>query len=171
MFNSFVKQLEACQCWASPAQLCQRLCVRVVSCISTPAPRSHNYNFVKALLFSRNGSTFIRVHPRPLLPPLLQFLQSMSDIIQEKLSSLLQQAKDTHAQFEKMELGGQYDQQWAAWYADYLVTSGLPGLIGSEPDVDQLASQLNEIIQRHKAERTAEDWADYSARELLQAYS
>lgn len=92
----------------------------------------------------------------------------MADIIQEKLSVLLQQAKEAHQQFEKMELGGQFDEQWPAWYADYLVTSGLPGLIGNEPDVDQLASQLNEIVQRHQAERTAENWADYTAHELLQ---
>ena len=95
----------------------------------------------------------------------------MSDIVQQKLSALLQQAKEAHLQFEKIELGGQFDEQWAAWYADFLVTSGLVGLVGKEPDVDQLASQLNEILQRHKAERTAEDWADYAARELLQTYS
>ncbi len=91
----------------------------------------------------------------------------MPDIVTQKLSELLQQAKDAHAQFEKVELGGQYDEQWAAWYADYLVTSGLPGLLGHEPDIDQLSNLINEIIQRHKAERTAENWADYTARELL----
>jgi hypothetical protein len=80
----------------------------------------------------------------------------------------LQKAKEAHNQFEKIELGGQFDEQWADWYADYLVTSGLPGLLGKEPDIDQLASQLNEITQRHKAERTAENWADYAARELLE---
>jgi hypothetical protein len=94
----------------------------------------------------------------------------MSDIVYQKLSELLQQAKEAHSQFEKVELGGQFDEQWAAWYADYLVTSGLASLLGSEPDVDQLASQLNEISQRHKAERTAEPWQEYTARELLAAY-
>ncbi len=92
----------------------------------------------------------------------------MADILLQKLSLLLQQAKEAHQQFEKVELEGQFDEQWAAWYADFLVTSGLPGLLGSEPDVDLLASQLNEISQRHKAERTAENWADYTARELLE---
>jgi hypothetical protein len=93
----------------------------------------------------------------------------MADIVQEKLSELLKKAKDAHSQFEKIELGGQYDEQWSAWYADYLVTSGLVGLIGSEPDLDQLAAQLSEIAQRHQAERTAENWADYTAREILQS--
>lgn len=92
----------------------------------------------------------------------------MADILLQKLSLLLQQAKEAHQQFEKVELEGQFDEQWAAWYADFLVTSGLPGLLGSETDVDLLASQLNEISQRHKAERTAENWADYTARELLE---
>jgi len=90
----------------------------------------------------------------------------MSDIIQEKLSALLQQAKNAHLQFEKIELGGQFDEQWAAWYADFLVTGGISGLLGFEPDIDQFSSQLNEISQRHKAERTAESWADYTARAL-----
>jgi hypothetical protein len=93
----------------------------------------------------------------------------MANIVQEKLSELLKNAKEAHTQFEKIELDGQYDEQWAAWYADYLVTSGLSGLIGSEPDPDQLAAQLSEITQRHQAERTAENWADYTAREILQS--
>lgn len=92
----------------------------------------------------------------------------MVDIVQEKLAALLQQAKEAHTQFEKIELEGKFDEQWEAWYADYLVTSGLPGLVGKEPDMDQLASLINEISQRHKAERTAESWADYAARELLE---
>jgi hypothetical protein len=93
----------------------------------------------------------------------------MADIVQEKLSELLKKAKEAHIQFEKIELDGQYYEQWPAWYADYLVTSGLSGLIGKEPDPDQLAAQLSAIVQRHKAERTAEDWADYTAREILQS--
>ncbi|HLD94720.1 MAG TPA: hypothetical protein VI703_11020 [Anaerolineales bacterium] len=92
----------------------------------------------------------------------------MADIVQEKLSALLQQAKAAHTQFEKIELDGQFDEQWPAWYADYLVTGGLPSLLGKEPDIDQLANRISEISQRHKAERTAENWADYIARELLQ---
>jgi hypothetical protein len=100
--------------------------------------------------------------------PLLQFLQPMPDIIQEKVSALLQQAKEAHSQFEKIELNGQYDEQWVAWYADFLVTGGISSLLGVEPDVDQLGSLLNEISQRHKAERTAESWADYTARALLE---
>lgn len=92
----------------------------------------------------------------------------MSDIVQQKLSALLQQARDAHQQFEKVELGGQFDEQWAAWSADFLVNGGISSLLGSEPDIDQLASQINEISQRHKAERTAENWADYTARELIQ---
>jgi hypothetical protein len=95
----------------------------------------------------------------------------MSDIVYQKLSELLQQAKEAHSQFEKVELGGQFDEQWAAWYADYLVTSGgLASLLEKEPDIDQLSSALNEISQRHKAERTAEPWQEYTARELLAAY-
>lgn len=95
----------------------------------------------------------------------------MPDIVQQKLSALLQQAKDAHQQFEKVELGGIFDEQWAAWYADFLVSSGLPGLLGSEPDIDQLTTRINEISRRHKAERTAESWADYTARELLQTFT
>lgn len=94
----------------------------------------------------------------------------MPDLLTQKLSALLAQAKEAHTQFEKIELGGEYDEQWADWYADFLVTGGLGALLGIEADVDQLASQLNEISQRHKAERTAESWADYTARELLNTY-
>ncbi len=57
----------------------------------------------------------------------------MADIVQEKLSALLKKAKEAHTQFEKIELGGQYDEQWAAWYADYLVT-GDPDLLDLRDD-------------------------------------
>lgn len=91
----------------------------------------------------------------------------MADLVQQKLQDLLSKAQSAHHDFEATELDGAFDEQWAAWYAEYLLANGIAGLLGSEPDVDSLAAHLEDISRRHKAERTAPAWAEYTARELL----
>lgn len=91
----------------------------------------------------------------------------MADLVQQKLQDLLSKAQSAHHDFEATELEGKFDEQWAAWYAEYLIENGIAGLFGAEPDPDTLAARLHEISQRHKAERTATAWAEYTARELL----
>lgn len=93
----------------------------------------------------------------------------MTDILQEKLARLLGKAQAAHHDFEAAELDGVFDEQRPAWFAEFLMANGLAGLLGKEPDLDSLAAQLNEISQRHKAERTAEPWADHTAHSLLKS--
>lgn len=92
----------------------------------------------------------------------------MADLVQNKLSELLQQAKAAHHDFEVMELGGGMDEQWPAWYAQYLLDNGLAGLLGRQPDGDSLAALLEQGSREHKAASSSEDWASYTARYLLE---
>jgi hypothetical protein len=41
----------------------------------------------------------------------------------EELTRLLQEAEKAHGQYEKEELGGERDAEWAPWYAEFIVAS------------------------------------------------
>jgi hypothetical protein len=95
----------------------------------------------------------------------------MADLLQEKLTALLGQAQQAHHAYEATELEGVFDEQWPQWYADFLVANGFADLLAVEADLDELASRLSEISQRHKAERIDESWASYTARNLIESYT
>jgi hypothetical protein len=41
------------------------------------------------------------------------------EMTKEKLTRLLREAEGAHGQYEKEELGGERDAEWAAWYAEF----------------------------------------------------
>jgi hypothetical protein len=45
------------------------------------------------------------------------------DLTQEELARLLREAEEAHGQYEKEELGGERDEEWASWYADFIVNA------------------------------------------------
>src|SRR3990172_2133383 len=85
-----------------------------------------------------------------------------------KLAELLQQTKAAHHDFEIMELGGGRDEQWPAWYAQYLLDNGLAGLLGFQPDGDSLAALLEKGSRKQKAVSSSEGWESYPASYLLE---
>jgi hypothetical protein len=95
----------------------------------------------------------------------------MPDLMQEKLAKLLADAQKAHHDYETTELEGVFDEQWPQWYADFLVSNGFADLLAVEADLDELASRLSEISQRHKAERIDESWAAYTSRNLIESYT
>jgi hypothetical protein len=54
----------------------------------------------------------------------------MANDQQRAVIALLREAGAAHGVYETTELGGVYDQQWAAWYAAYLLKHGLGELLG-----------------------------------------
>jgi hypothetical protein len=95
----------------------------------------------------------------------------MADLLQDKLTALLEQSQKAHHAYEATELEGVFDEQWPQWYADFLVANGFADLLAVEADLDELASRLSEISQRHKAERIDEGWAAYTSRNLIESYT
>jgi hypothetical protein len=95
----------------------------------------------------------------------------MSDLLEQEITGLLEKAQSAHHVFEKEELEGEFDEQWPAWYADYLLNNGLAELFATSIDLDTLAEWLQKISQQHKAENTLQSWAAYSANKLLSAFS
>ena len=45
----------------------------------------------------------------------------MTDLTKEELTRLLQEAEAAHGKYEKEKLGGVRDEEWAAWYAEFIV--------------------------------------------------
>jgi hypothetical protein len=95
----------------------------------------------------------------------------MADLVQDKLAGLLRRAQATHHDFESVELGGERDEQWAAWYAEYLLDSGLAGLLGNQPDVDELSEALDQSSKAFKAAGSPGDWAAFTAAYMLEKRS
>ena len=47
----------------------------------------------------------------------------MADLTKEELTRLLREAEEAHGKYEKEELGGVRDEEWAAWYAEFIVNA------------------------------------------------
>lgn len=91
----------------------------------------------------------------------------MADLLQTRIETLLKQAQEAHHIFEKDELQGKFDEQWPAWYADFLLNNGLATLTGTTPDPDALASFLDQTSQQMKSESSQQPWHEYTANKLF----
>jgi len=54
----------------------------------------------------------------------------MTELTKEELTGLLRQAEEAHGKYEKEELGGVRDEEWAAWYAEFIVNALREGAEG-----------------------------------------
>ena len=48
---------------------------------------------------------------------------ALADLTKEELTRLLREAEKAHGQYEKEELGGERDEEWASWYAEFIVNA------------------------------------------------
>jgi hypothetical protein len=44
-----------------------------------------------------------------------------TELTKEELTALLREAEAAHGVYEKEELGGVRDEEWAPWYAEFIV--------------------------------------------------
>jgi hypothetical protein len=45
----------------------------------------------------------------------------VAELTVEELTRLLKEAEAAHGKYEAEELGGERDEDWPAWYAEYIV--------------------------------------------------
>ncbi len=55
------------------------------------------------------------------------------------IANLLSQVSTAHHHYEQNELKGVYDQDWATWYAQYVLKHGLQQFIGTQVPTDRLS--------------------------------
>jgi hypothetical protein len=48
---------------------------------------------------------------------------ALEDLTKEELTRLLREAEAAHGHYEKEELGGVRDEEWAPWYAEFIVNA------------------------------------------------
>lgn len=79
----------------------------------------------------------------------------------------LSAAGAAHSVYEKNDLNGVYDQQWAEWYAQYLVDHGWNELFQEDWMVQDLTSALREADVAHRQNEPNARWSEYYAPRLL----
>jgi hypothetical protein len=88
----------------------------------------------------------------------------------QSVEDLLRQTSAAHGVYEETELNGIYDQEWAAWYAAWALEHGLNDLLDSNMNADRLAALLVEINDVHQQANSGENWAQFTARWLVEKY-
>jgi hypothetical protein len=64
------------------------------------------------------------------------------------------------------------DDDWASWYAEWLVTlSELPELLGTKVVRSEVTYLLVRSAKEYTERRLAERWEDYDARKLVRRFS
>jgi hypothetical protein len=90
------------------------------------------------------------------------------DNLFETIRDLLLQAKEAHGVYEAKELGGNYDKEWAAWYAAWLIKHGINDTLKQSYSSEGLAQSLSAMASSQKdSSYPPEKWADYYASTLL----
>lgn len=89
----------------------------------------------------------------------------MADVLLTEVQALLKQAQEAHHLYESEELHGERDEQWPAWYADFLLNNGLDELFGSQKSADELSEWLQAAA---RAAGKDDDWAAFTAAFLIE---
>ena len=87
-----------------------------------------------------------------------------------RVSDLLHEAAETHHQVFRITDGA--DDDWASWYAQWLVTlSELPELLSAEVVRSELTWLLVRLDKEYTERHPDQRWEDYYAQELVRHYS
>jgi hypothetical protein len=88
----------------------------------------------------------------------------------EAISKLLHEAAETHHRVYRIVDGD--DQDWASWYADWLVSlSELPELLSRRPVRSELVYLLVSLDKLYTAECPSEPWERFYAQRLAEHFS
>jgi len=86
------------------------------------------------------------------------------------VASLLHEAGDTHHRVFRIVDGA--DDDWASWYADWLVNlSELPELLGKPPVRSELVYMLVRLDKEYVEAKPTQPWPEYYAARLIEHFS
>jgi hypothetical protein len=86
------------------------------------------------------------------------------------LARLLRETSAAHSYYESDVLGGVRDQEWAAWYAGYMLEHGAAAIEGwpaGARTAGGMAALLAGADESHRANAPQDDWPEYYARFIL----
>jgi hypothetical protein len=87
-----------------------------------------------------------------------------------ELARLLREASAAHAVYERDMLGGVRDEDWAGWYAGYMLEHGVASIAGwprGGRTREGAAMLLARADESHRAMAPQEDWPEFYARYIL----
>src|SRR5438105_14908487 len=88
-----------------------------------------------------------------------------------QISHFLSRTANAHDSFEQESLGGKRDDEWAKWYAQYMLDNGFLDLFSDAAQRGRLRDHLDAILAdadvSHRATAPSEHWPDYYARYLV----
>jgi hypothetical protein len=87
-----------------------------------------------------------------------------------QIESLLIQAEQAHGQYEQTILNGIYDQDWAIWYANYVIDQGIDKVLNRSFSGERLSQFLSQSYEQYKAEQSQKTWAACSAQKLVEEW-
>ena len=93
----------------------------------------------------------------------------MNDDRVAAVEALLKDAEAAHAVYERDDLGGVYDEAWAAWYAQYAVEHGLGAVLGRAVSADEVGEFFTRTWDevRQSGSKPAEPWSAWMARRIV----
>lgn len=91
----------------------------------------------------------------------------MDEQRRSELAQRLAAAGAAHGEYESNALHGEYDQQWAEWYARFLLEQGWNTLFERVWTADELAAALREADAAHRAHAPDARWYEYYAAHLV----
>jgi hypothetical protein len=86
----------------------------------------------------------------------------------DRISHLLAMALDAHDSYENKVLGGQQDQEWPEWLAEYLIGHGLDVLLENELAVEKLSHFLQDVSKRQPPDEPGRPVRPAIARQMVE---
>ena len=93
---------------------------------------------------------------------------------ERRIAALLRETGNAHGEYEQRVLGGVRDEDWATWYADYLVAHGFGALLGQRLTAErtrQLLLERDAAYQAGQAGQAGVAWPEAYARDIVAALS
>jgi hypothetical protein len=92
----------------------------------------------------------------------------MADERAARVAELLDEAETAHGAYEEAELGGDRDEEWATWYAGYVLEHGIGDVLATTPEIGELGEVLTEATAEQEQEGSDEEWSPYAAARVVE---
>ncbi len=102
---------------------------------------------------------------------ILEILEGDTMDDQQRLATVNDQltaAKEAHIEYETTALRGEYDREWADWYAQYLIENNWNELFAEPWDQARLAAALRDLDALHRRIDPNAKWNEFYAGNFVQ---
>jgi len=91
---------------------------------------------------------------------------------EKAVAALLKETETAHGVYETTVLGGQYDEEWPAWYAAYLLDHGLGEHLASAANLDvaDLTAMLTRLAADYERGEQKNPWPDVYAHGIVAGF-